>query len=122
MKNGILLIGAVSIAMLGYLFGNHLSSEAMAVAVGVLCGITASIPISLALFIAVSRNWGHTKVSYEEPASRTPRKRAAQPRVLVINPPQINQAPYHFQPNPIYMPQNMLAISRPREFKIVGDD
>ncbi len=121
MKNGILMIVLVTTFALAYLFGNRLSSEAAAVVAGAVCGITASIPVSLALFIAACRNWGQAESSREESTGRTPLARPAQAPV-VISPPQVHQAPYPFQPTPLYMPQNALALGAPREFKIVGDD
>ncbi len=122
MKNGILMIVLVTTFALTYLFGNRLSSEAAAVVAGAVCGITASIPVSLALFIAAGRNWGQAEPSREESTERAPLARPAQPPVVVINPPQTNQLPYPFQPNPLYMPQNVLALGAPREFQVVGDD
>lgn len=54
-----IVIAAIGFAgILTVLIGNRLSNEAMAVVVGAVCGISASIPVSIALVIAASRNWG----------------------------------------------------------------
>jgi hypothetical protein len=131
MRNAILTIAIVTAIALTYSFGNRLSSQASVAVAAALCGITAGIPVSLALFIAASRNWGRSDISREEPTQRAPRPlalrqrrrgRAVQPRVVVISPPRVTRTPYPFQPNPIYSPPTTLALAAPREFKIVGDD
>lgn len=124
MRNGIMLIATVTAIALTYNFGNRLSSQSIALVAGAVCGIAASIPVSLALFIAASRNWGRAEAAREEPIRRTPRARRApaQPPVVVISPSQVNPAPFSFQTNPFYLPQNMLPVGAPREFKVVGDD
>ncbi len=128
MRNAILTIAIVTAIALAYSLGDRLSSQATVAVAGALCGITAGIPVSLALFIAANRDWGRIERLQEESAPRalTPRQRrrerAAQPRVVVINPPQSNPTHYPFQPNPIYLPPTTQALAAPREFKIIGDD
>ena len=120
MRNGIFIIGIVFAATLAYVVGNRLSNEAMAVVVGALCGISASIPVSIALFIAASRNWGRAEVASREETMEPPRTYAPQPPFVVIAPPQFN--PAQFQPPqyfPTPMPNNMLES---RDFKIIGEE
>lgn len=127
MRNAIITIAIVTLIALAYSFGSRLANEATVAVAGALCGITASIPVSLALFIAASRNWGQIQASREEPMQRAPRtpaprERRAQPPVVVISPPQVSPTTLSFQPNPSYLQPNTLALGTPREFKVVGDD
>ncbi len=122
MRNAILTIAIVTAIALAYSLGGRLSSQATVAVAGALCGITVGIPVSLALFIASNRDWGRMERLQKVPAPRAPRRRAAQPRVVVINPPQSNPTHYPFQPNPIYLPPTTQALAAPREFKIIGDD
>jgi hypothetical protein len=121
MRNGIFVIGIVFAASLAYVVGNRLSPEAMAVVVGALCGISASIPVSIALFIAASRNWGQGETTRPQ-AVEPPRAYAPQPPFIVIAPPQFNpqqypQLPPQYFPAP--MPNNMIES---RDFKIIGEE
>jgi len=126
MTNVIRISSVVFAGALAYIFGYHLPSDAMAVGVGALCGITASIPVSVALYIAASRNWGLAGPSRESTRTYTPRKRSARRPTVVINPPQPNHSAFAFQPNPLYLPPQLppqtLASVAPREFRIVGDN
>ena len=124
MRNQVWVIGIVFAAGLAYVVGNRLSPEAMAVVVGALCGISASIPVSIALFIAASRNWGHPAVlPQEEVREYTPRGYVApQPPMIVLAPPQPFQAPNPFGVNQFYLPPHAPSEGAPREFKIIGDE
>ncbi len=127
MRNGIILAGIAFAVTLAVIVGNKLSSEALAVAVGALCGIAASIPVSVGLVIAASRNWGHTEerpreIEREYP-QRQPQHYPQQPQVIVVAPPQIQQPPYGYPNQPYYFPPP--ANGNPydsREFKVVGDE
>lgn len=127
MRNGIILAGIAFAVTLAVIVGNKLSSEALAVAVGALCGIAASIPVSIGLVIAASRNWGHAEerprqVDYEYPqgsAHRYPQ----QPPVIVVTPPQMQQSPYGYANQPYYFPPPANGNSYDsREFKVIGDE
>ncbi len=121
-------IVAVLVAMafavtLAIVVANRLSNEAMAVIVGAVCGISATIPISLGFAIAASRNWGQRQTpspydTYEQP-------RAPQPPVIVIAPPQQQPspyAPYGAAQQSYYLPPSAPPPGAPRDFKIVGDE
>jgi hypothetical protein len=125
MKNGIILAGMVFAVALAVIVGNRLSDEAMAVVVGAVCGISASVPVSVALVIAASRNWGRSEqgqgpreVEYDY---GTHRYAPQQPQILVVSAPQ--QQPYGYQPNQYY-PTPLIddAANSPRQFKIIGDE
>ena len=125
MKNGLILIGIVFAVALAVVVGNRLSDEAMAVVVGAVCGISASIPMSLGLAVAASRNWGQSttsaprEIEYDYSSQRfTP-----QPPVYIVAPPQQHPMPYGYAPNQQFItPPNVPALGTPREFKIIGGE
>jgi hypothetical protein len=115
MKNGIIFAGIVFAIALAVVIGNRLSNEALAVVVGAVCGISASIPVSIGLVIASANHWGR-------PAQEDAPSPNAQPPVVIVNSPQ-PQMPYGFQPNPYYFPAAMPGGTiESREFKIVGGE
>ena len=121
MRNGIILAGIAFAVTMAYIIGTRLSNEAMAVVIGAVCGISASIPVSIALVIATSNNWGR---SPKEPDgySGDPR-RYAPPQPMVIQAPPQMAMPYGAQQNPYYfsapLPSNTIDS---RDFKIVGGE
>ena len=123
MKNGLILIGAVFSVTLAAIVGNRLSNEAMAVVVGALCGISASVPMTIGVMLAINQNWNRAEPPREIGFDYGAQKFAAQPPMIVVAPPQMQpQAPYGFAANPYYLPANIAAPLAPREFKIIGDD
>ena len=125
MRNGIILAGIAFAVALAVIVGNRLSSEAMAVVVGAVCGISASVPVSLALVIAASKNWGREETmprdapygaGYDVGAHRY-----APPQILVVSAPPQAPSPYGFQ-NPYYLPPGAPDVGAPRDFKIIGDE
>jgi len=116
LRNGILLVALVFAVSLAMIVGNRLSNEAMAVLVGALCGISATVPVSIALFIAASRNWGIApQAAHHEPR--------AQPPVIVVSPPQLPQPNYGYAGAPYYLPPTINDASlSAREFKIIGEE
>ncbi|MBI5652396.1 MAG: hypothetical protein HZC40_18410 [Chloroflexi bacterium] len=116
LRNGILLVALVFAVTLALIVGNRLSNEALAVLVGAVCGISATVPVSIALFIAASRNWGRAP----EPAHYEPR---TQPPVIVVSPPQLPQAHYGYAGAPYFLPPTISDASLgTREFKIIGEE
>ena len=101
-----LLAFAVS---LGAVVGYRMSSEAMAVVVGVVCRVLASIPMSL-LILVVSRRMD--RQNYEE--RYEPRR--DYPPVVVVNPGGVQQLP------PLSLPTSPAPLPTMREFKIIGED
>ena len=124
MRNGIILAGIAFAVALAVIVGNRLSDEAMAVVVGAVCGISASIPVSVALVIAASRNWGRAQgpreVEYDYGSHRYAPQ---QPQILVVSAPPQPPQPYGYQPN-LYYPTQLIddAANSPRPFKIIGDE
>jgi hypothetical protein len=124
MRNGVILAGIAFAVALAVIVGNRLSDEAMAVVVGAVCGISASIPVSVALVIAASRNWGREAAPREvEYDYGSHRYAPQQPQILVVSAPPQPQPPYGYQSNQYYpTPQTEDAASSPRQFKIIGDE
>jgi hypothetical protein len=123
MRNGLIIAGAAFAVALAYLVGSRLSNEAIAVVVGAMCGISASIPVSIALVIASGNNWGRREEPPSEPNyGYDPRRYMPQPPVIFVSPPQ-PQMPYGYSQNPYYFPaQAPQASGAPREFKIIGEE
>ena len=123
MRNGLTLAGIAFAVALAVIVGNRLSNEAMAVVVGAVCGISASIPVSIALVIAASKNWGRDAGPREIGYDYQSHRYAPQPpQILVVSPPQQAQPPYGFAPNQFYLPPGAPDVGAPRDFKIIGDE
>jgi hypothetical protein len=110
-KSLVLVVMAFAVA-LAVVVGNRMSAEAMAVVIGVVCGVTASIPMS-ALVLALSRRSRNTS------EGETARPQAP---IVVVTPgagmvqPMGNQWPPYGQP---YTPA---AMPQPREYRVIGDE
>ena len=126
MRNGILLVGVVFAVTFAIVVGSRLSDEAMAVVVGAICGISASIPVSIGFVIAATRHWGQADNRAESPNHYYPEQRPyaqPQPPVIVISPPQQAASPYQYPNAPFYLPpSNADTPFNGREFKIIGDE
>lgn len=91
-----LLVVGLFGSVMTYQVINRLPADALNVAVGVLCGITASIPVSLGLMIALlrRRDAGQPEAdsleAEPESITRAPRQPQPpqQPQIIVIAPPQ----------------------------------
>jgi hypothetical protein len=122
MKNGIILIGIAFAVALAAVVGNRLSNDALAVVVGAVCGISASIPVTIGLVIAASRNWGREEnvreIGYDYGSNRY----VPQPPMVIFAPPQQPPFPYGLPPSQYVAPMNAPALGAPREFKIIGGE
>jgi hypothetical protein len=125
MRNSLLLVGIVFAVTLAVIVGNRLSEQAMAVVAGAVCGISASIPVSIVFMLVASRNWGRSEVQ-DRPVPDSnpdhyPSTWRSQPPVIVISPPH-GAFPYPSgTPQYLYSPAEYQP-QREREFKIVGDE
>jgi hypothetical protein len=90
---------------LAVIVGKRMSTDAMAVVIGVGCGVLASIPTSL-LILAVTNRHGEREVP----------RQPNYPPVVVVNPPH-NQPRYLQPPFPTPMIQ-----SPERQFRVIGDE
>ena len=123
MRNGIILVGIAFAVALAAVVGNRLSNDALAVVVGAVCGISASIPVTIGLVIAASRNWGHDESVREIGYDYGSNRYMPQPPMVIFAPPQQAQSPYGLMQNPYYFPPTLNDTSiGPREFKIIGGE
>ncbi|MCS7220101.1 MAG: hypothetical protein RML36_03300 [Anaerolineae bacterium] len=99
------------VVTLAVTIGQRMSTDAMAVVIGVIFGVAASIPTSL-LIIAASRRSAVDRTM----ADRTNYERYMPP-VIVLN-------PGTQQPNWPFSPSNVPPLTPPaeRRFRIIGDD
>lgn len=139
LRTGIGLAAILGAAVLAYQIGARLSDEALITIAGVLCGIVASIPVSLGLVIALTREREHRAAEYQverepsvwvdpDPTMYPPPPRPSfplsplpgYPPIYLVAPPQAtlpaNYLPYPPASNPVPPP----PIER--DFKIVGDE
>jgi hypothetical protein len=102
----ILIAFAVTLAVI---VGNRMSTDAMAVVIGIVCGVGASIPTSLLIMTVASRR-----------ETREERGQASLPPVVIVNPGnQGGQAPNYYQP-PTLPPA--LSQGGPRQFRVIGQE
>ena len=97
-----LIAFAVTLAVI---IGQRMSTDAMAVVVGVACGVLASIPTSL-LILAVSGRRGEREVQ----------QRREYPPVVIVNPG--NNQPRYLQPP---YPASQIQ-EQERQFRVIGDE
>ncbi len=97
----------------GIVVANRLSSEAMAVVVGIVCGVLASVPTSLLLLIFVRRMRSDSSQQSAPPQHQYP-------PVIVINP---NSAPSGRSQDLWSEPGGSQPAGYvPRDFRIVGEE
>jgi hypothetical protein len=114
MKRGITLIGMAFAVGLAIVVGNRMSSDAIALVVGVVCGVLASVPTSLLLIWALGRRGQGMAVESQA------RNGASYPPVVVVNPGQGYGAPGYGPPPPGW--DRQLPAAGPRQFKVVGEE
>lgn len=138
-RTGILLAGIVGAAVLAYQIGARLSDGAIMTLVGVMCGIAATIPISLGLLVALTRErtryaesdgvdaepatWvdpAPTSFNLPLPPIVPQPPPPAYPPIMLVAPPQGTPPPNYY---PYYSPPgNVPPPPFERDFKIVGDE
>ena len=114
MRKAMMAVFLVFAVTLAAVVGNRMSAEAMAVVIGIVCGVAAAIPMSL-LILLVSRRREQAAEDYT-PYGPPTRREGAYPPVVVIQ--GGSPAPTHLQP-PYYSSSVDVA---PRQFHIVGED
>ena len=124
-----IVAGGVTLAVV---IGQRMSTDAMAVVIGVVFGVAASIPTSL-LVVAATRG-RRDESRYSSAAARSmgpdPRPPAAAPQIYVVSPPMQHPsqapAPWHFtggmMPQLPPPPGDYFPADSSRRFKVVGED
>jgi hypothetical protein len=115
MKQTGAICGLVFAVTLAVFVGKQMSSEALAVIIGVVCGVAAGIPTSLLLLVAVTRR--------DRPRSAEGERYQGQgsyPPVVVIQ----GGAPQALPQGPQagYWPMAQSGPIAPRQFHVVGGD
>ena len=109
MKKLIALILIAFTVTLAVVVGNRMSTDAMAVVIGIVCGVGASIPTSLLIMAVTSRR-----------ETKEEQRQASFPPVVIVNPGhQGGQAPNYYQP-PSLPPA--LSQGGPRQFRVIGQE
>ena len=125
MKWSVIIVGAVFAVALAVVIGNRMSADAMAVVVGVACGIGASVPTCLLLVWALVRR-AQGMAAGAQGYGRNGAG-ANYPPVVVVNPGYGAQG-YGPALGMISPPPTQLASANgqlaggPRTFKVVGDE
>lgn len=100
-------------AVLAVVVGNRMSAEAMAVVIGVVCGVAASIPMS-AVILAMSRQH-RPQVQSEPPRSGMP----ASPPIYLLS---SSAAARPAVPWADYQAYNTPLAPAQREYRVIGDE
>jgi hypothetical protein len=101
------------VVTLAVVIGTRLSADALAVVVGVACGVVAGIPMSVLILAAFGRR---SNASLSRGATPGTPQSASYPPVVVIQGGQ----PAASSPLPPYYPSSVDAA--PRRFRIVGEE
>jgi hypothetical protein len=113
----IVLLALAFVVTLGVVVGTRMSSDAIAVLVGVIAGVAASIPCALLLVVVTQRREREEEDDlYEEPRYEPSR---AAPPVIVVTPSGVppQQLPYGY--GAPYMGANVHSGQR-RQFRVMG--
>ena len=122
MKYSAPIAAVIFAATLAYVVGIRLSESAMAVVIGVMFGVAASIPTSIVLILALRHTHG-PRPSRSQETVNTP-----QPPTIIVTPPgtQPMIGPRHAWPEAnAYLPplfDDWEERHQQRRFHIVGDD
>jgi len=101
---------------LAVVVGHRMSGEAIAVVVGVVCGVAASIPMSVLILIVLNRSTRQAEVA-EPPYGRRSAQYGASPPVVVIQ--GGTPAPSGLL-RPYYPGQTVTSEPAQRSFRIIG--
>jgi hypothetical protein len=115
-KVGVIVLVAFAVT-LAVVVGGRMSTDAMAVVVGVVCGVAAGIPMSVLLMLALRRR---DRESEESLRTQTDARYAAPaPPVVVIQ----GGTPAASNLPPPYYPMHA-AMAEPvhRQFRVIGED
>ena len=112
MRKAILAFAGIAVVALAVAVAKRMSPDAMAVVVGIVCGIGASIPTSLLMLMITRRR--------DEQRTEPARGAAQMPSIMIVNPAGGYAAPYQ-PPANAYLPP-AYGAPMPRQFQVVGAD
>ena len=112
MKKAILVFVGIVVVALVIAVAKQMSPDAMAVIVGIVCGIGASIPTSLLMLMLTRRR--------EPTHLESPQGMPQMPSIMIVNPAAGYGAP--FQPPANQYAPPAYGASMPRQFQVVGAD
>lgn len=114
MRNFLIAVVLIFCVTLAVVIGNRMSTEAMAVVIGVVCGVAASIPMSLLILIVTSRAGRSNEQAMTQ-------GHGSYPPVVVIQGGQPLQLGQGYAP---YLPavMNTLGSGQQREYTVIGDE
>ena len=133
-KTGAVLIFAAVVVTFTYQLTTRLSTDALNFAMGVLCGMVASVPVSLGLLIALTRERGRgdladtTREAPQPQVMPTAPRPQPTPQIIVVAPPnaQYGQPPGYTMPTPNPYPNYWEPpandVIEGRDWRIIGDD
>ncbi len=115
MKRFFFVSGVVSVAIITVVVGTRISADAMAVIIGIVCGVLASIPTSVILVWALRQRDRQLEMQAGSPYQRM----GQYPPVVVVNG-QGTSGYGSMMPPP--MPALSGASNGSREFKVIGQE
>jgi len=110
-------LALVFVVVLAIAVAKQLSTEAMAVIIGVVCGVGAGLPTSVLLLVALSRR---DRQRLDELEQRARQRQGAYPPLVVIQGGAPQAVPPAFQAG--FWPTPQPSASARREFRVVGGD
>ena len=114
-KTVAMVLGFIFVVTMGVVVAKRMSAEAMAVVVGIVCGVAAGIPTAVLLFVVLT---GRQRARLEENARQD--RRAGYPPVVVI---QGGGQPAQMQGLQAgYWPAPQAGPPAERQFQVLGDD
>jgi hypothetical protein len=118
------LLAVAFVVTLGVVVGTRMSSDAIAVLVGVIAGVAASIPCALLLMAVTRRQEPQEDSPYEGARYDDPRYRQAPPVIVVTPGAAPQQLPYGAPPYgaPFGLPELGAGQGGRRQFRVMGYD
>ncbi len=113
-KQAVILLSLSFVIVLAVVVARQMSTEAMAVVIGIVCGVLSGIPTSVLVLVAMNRRDSKAEVVRRQAAQ------SAYPPVVVVQ----GGAPQAFPPmlQGGYWPSPMPSPSAERHFHVVGGD
>jgi hypothetical protein len=121
---GRLIVGMVIVFLvtLAIVIGRRMSAEALAVVVGVVCGVAAAVPTLLILAYVLSRTNAMTRDLPTQRRERDERRQLDYPPVVVVQPPYQPASTSGYWPSPRTPALLDEGTSQEPNIRVVGED